>query len=243
MDIRNAFELVSSAPCETCPILQDSLCLPLPAKQRNILRTMASGCLVPQGQVIFKEGDEVTSFASILTGVVKLFKAAPGGEQVVAFRYPPELLGYTFDNVHIYSAVAATEVELCIYPQAPFRAILDKSRQLSRRILEVKSNELESAREWMVTLGRKSAYQRVAALLAIFAQRARPEEGAARQFLLPVRRADLADYLGLTLETVCRNITILRQKSLIELRSAREVVVPDIDSLLAEADMLAETAA
>ena len=143
MDIRNAFELVSTAPCETCPILKDSLCLPLPAKQRNILRAMASGCLVPQGKVIFNEGDEVTSFASILTGVVKLFKEAPGGEQVVAFRYPPELLGYTFDNVHIYSAVAATEVELCIYPQAPFRAILDKSRQLSRRILEVKSNELE----------------------------------------------------------------------------------------------------
>jgi CRP/FNR family transcriptional regulator len=71
----------------------------------------------------------------------------------------------------------------------------------------------------------------------MFAQRARGDGGTAQQFLLPVSRADIADYLGLTLETVCRNITILRQKSLIELRSAREVVVPNLDSLLAEADM------
>ena len=162
MGIGTALELVSSAPCETCPILADSLCLPLPARQRNGLRQMASGRLVPQGEVIFKEGDEVTSFASILTGVVKLFKASPGGDQVVALRYPPELLGYTFDSVHIYSAVAATEVELCIYPQAPFRSLLDKSQQLSRRIFQVKSNELESAREWTVMLGRKPSYQRVA---------------------------------------------------------------------------------
>ncbi len=238
MDIGTALELVSSAPCETCPILADSLCLPLPARQRNGLRHMASGRLVPQGEVIFKEGDEVTSFASILTGVVKLFKASPGGDQVVALRYPPELLGYTFDSVHIYSAVAATEVQLCIYPQAPFRSLLDKSQQLSRRIFQVKSNELESAREWTVMLGRKPSYQRVAGLFAMFAQRAQPKQDATRQFLLPVRRADLADYLGLTLETVCRNITMLRQKSLIELLSAREVVVPDLDSLLAEADMV-----
>jgi CRP/FNR family transcriptional regulator len=201
---------------------------------------MARGRIVPQGQLIFEEGTEVTSFASILTGVVKLFRASPGGaEQIVTFMYPPELLGYTFDKVHIYSAMAATEVELCVYPQAGFRSLLDKSRGLSRRILEATAQELELAREWTVMLGCKSSYQRVAGLFAIFAQRARPDGGGtARQFLLPVSRSDLADYLGLTIETVSRNITILRQKSLIELRSAREVVVPDIQSLLAEADML-----
>ena len=237
MAIPKASACSSSAPCKTCPIIEDSLCLPLPAKQRNSLRRIARARMVPQGQLIFKEGDELTSFAAILSGVVKLTKASPRGEQIVTFKYPPELLALTYNDVHIYSAMAATEVQLCIYPRAPFRSFLDRSRELSRRILKVKSDELESAREWTVMLGRKPAYQRVAGLLAMFAQRARGDGGTAQQFLLPVSRADIADYLGLTLETVCRNITILRQKSLIELRSAREVVVPNLDSLLAEADM------
>jgi CRP/FNR family transcriptional regulator, anaerobic regulatory protein len=240
MAIPTAFAYLSSAPCETCPIIEDSLCLPLPAKQRNALRRLARARMVPQGQSIFKEGDELTSFAAILTGVVKLTKASPGGgrEQIVTFKYPPELLGLTYDDVHLYSAIAATEVQLCLYPRASFLPFLNKSRELSRRILEVKSNELELAWEWTATLGRKSAYRRVAGLFAILAQRAQPQGGATRQFLLPVTRADLADYLGLTLETVSRNITILRQKSLIELLSAREVVVRDLDGLLAEAGML-----
>jgi CRP/FNR family transcriptional regulator, anaerobic regulatory protein len=226
------------AACDTCPILKDSLCLPLPAKQRDGLRRMARARFVPQGHLIFREGDEVTSFASIMTGVVKLFKTAPGkAEQIVTFMHPPALLGYAFNNVHLYSAEAATDVNLCMYPQAPFRSLLGKSRTLSRRIFEVTDQQLESARECMVMLGRKSAYQKVAGLLAMFAQRAQPDSSRALQFLLPVSRSDLADYLGLTIETVSRNITILRQKGFIELKSAREVVVPDIESLLAEAGM------
>lgn len=194
---------------------------------------------MPEGQLIFKEGNEVTSFASILTGVVKLFRALPGGaEQIVTLVYPPYFLGYTLNGAHKYSAAAATEVELCIYPRACFHSMLEKNRALSRRIFKKTSLELELAREWTVMLGRKSSYQRVAGLFAIFAQRARRDGSTALQFLLPVSRVDLADYLGLTPETVSRNITILRQKSLIELRSAREVVVPDIESLLAEADIL-----
>ncbi len=229
----------SFASCDACPILQDSLCLPLPAKERDGLRGMARSRFVPQGQLIFKEGNEVTSFASIMTGVVKLFKAAPGdAQQIVTFMHPPALLGYTFNNVHLYSAEAATHVKLCIYPQGPFRSFLGKSRELSRRIFEVTDQQLESAREWMVMLARKSACQQVAGLLAMFARHARPNGCGELQFLLPVPRSDLADYLGLTRETVSRNFTILRQRGVIELKSAREIAVPDIKSLLAEADML-----
>jgi CRP-like cAMP-binding protein len=68
----------------------------LPAKQRNSLRRIARARMVPQGQSIFKEGDKLTSCAAILSGVVKLTKASPGGgEQIVTFKYPPELLALT----------------------------------------------------------------------------------------------------------------------------------------------------
>lgn len=233
--------LKSFASCDTCPILEDSLCLPLPAKERDSLRGIARSRFVPEGQLIFKEGNEVTSFASIMTGVVKLFKAAPGdAQQIVTFMHPPALLGYTFLDVHLYSAEAATDVNLCMYPEGPFRSLLEKSRQLSRSIFEATDQQLESAREWMATLGRKSAYQQVAGLLAMFARYASPTSGGKRQILLPVRRSDLADYLGLTRETISRNITILRKRGVIELGSPREVLVPDMKSLLVEADIRVE---
>ncbi len=238
MAIRRVFSLETSAPCDTCPILKDSLCLPLPARQRNRLRRMARSRFVQQGQLIFKQGSEVTLFASILTGVVKLFRTLPGGvQQTVTLVYPPDFLGYTFEGTYQYSASAATEVELCIYPRGGFLSMLDKNRKLSLRIFEKTARELELAREWTIMLGSKSSYQQVAWLFAIFGQRARRDGSTALQFLLPLSRADIAAYFGLTLETVSRNITLLRQNNVIELPSAREVVVPDIERLLAEAGM------
>ncbi len=239
MPFRQALSFTSAASCTTCPILTESLCLPLPAGQRNAVRRMARGRLVPQGQSIFEGGSKVAFFASILTGVVKVFEKLPDdSERIVTFMYPPDFLGYTSGEVHRYSATAATEVQLCLYPRAGFHSMLEKSPGLRRRIFEKTSMELELAREWMVMLSHKSSYQRVAGLFAIFARRAQAEGCKAVQFLLPVSRSDLADYLGLTHETVCRNITLLRQKSLIELRTAREVAVPDIGRLIAEAGML-----
>lgn len=239
MPFRKALSFDLPAPCDTCPILEDSLCLPLPEKQRNGVRCMARGRLVPQGQPIFEEGEEVGFFASILTGVVKLFRAVPGKPaQIVTFLYPPQFLGYSSGDVHRYSAAATTEVELCIYPRSGFHSMLEESGGLRRKMLEKTDQDLELAREWVVMLSRKSSYQRVAGIIAIFAQRTQRKAGTNLRFFLPVSRADLAAYLGMTLETVSRNITILRQKRLIELRSTREVVVPHIESLLAEADML-----
>ena len=229
----------SPAPCRTCPILEDSLCLPLPAEQRHGLRRLARGRLVPQGQLIFGEGDEAVWFASILAGVVKLFRAVPGEpEQIVTFMYPPQFLGYTSGGAHRYSAAATTDVELCIYFRSDFHSMLEESDVFRRRILEKTAQELELAREWVVMLGGKSSYQRVAGFFSIFAQRNKSNYGTKVQFTLPVSRSELAAYLSMELETVSRNITILKRKNLIELKSTREVVVPNIERLLAEADML-----
>jgi CRP/FNR family transcriptional regulator len=108
---------------------------------------------------------------------------------------------------------------------------------LEHRLFENTLDELDSAREWMLLLGRKTAQEKVASLLVMIAQRA-PNVGCSHtpemnfaSFTLPLTRSDIADYLGLTLETVSRQITKLKSASIIELIDNREIIVPDIEAL------------
>jgi CRP/FNR family transcriptional regulator len=108
---------------------------------------------------------------------------------------------------------------------------------LEHRLFENTLDELDGARDWMLLLGRKTAQEKVASLLLMIAKRApdigcrhTPDMNFAR-FTLPLTRADLADYLGLTLETVSRQITRMKSNGVIELVENREIVVPDIGAL------------
>ena len=119
---------------------------------------------------------------------------------------------------------------------------MDDYPRLERWLFEFTVRELDHCRDWTLTLGRKSSYERVASLLLMIARRARytgqtPLPRNLAQFELPLTRSELADYLGLTLETVSRMVGKLKRKGLIELRSTREVIVPDIELLAAVANM------
>ena len=198
---------------------------------------------VAPNNYIFRDGDEALYFASILSGVVKLIKTTADGEQhIIGLMYGQDFLGHTFSKHHRFSAAAATEVELCTFPRAPFTRLLDDYPAMERWLFEFTVRELDLCRDWTLTLGRKSSYERVASLLLMIARRARstghaPLPPNSAQFELPLTRAELADYLGLTLETVSRMIGKLKRKGLIELRSTREVIVPGIEELAAVANM------
>ena len=114
-----------------------------------------------------------------------------------------------------------------------------RTPHIAHRLLAMTLDELDAAREWMLLLGRKTAREKIASLLAIIARRhadlAAPQNAKQRSFDLPLTRAAMADYLGLTLETVSRQITALRQDGVIVLQGLRHVIVPDIDRLRSEA--------
>ena len=114
-----------------------------------------------------------------------------------------------------------------------------RTPHIAHRLLAMTLDELDAAREWMLLLGRKTAREKIASLLAIIARRyadlEAPQQTKQRSFDLPLTRAAMADYLGLTLETVSRQITALRQDGVIVLQGLRHVVVPDIDRLHGEA--------
>ncbi len=231
------------ARCDMCIARYRALCSTLSGEQLERLANVGRRRTVPPNHYIFRDGDEVLHFASILSGVVKLIKTTADGEQhIIGLMYAQDFLGHTFGKNHRFSAAAATEVELCTFPRTPFGRLLDDYPSMERWLFEFTVRELDHCRDWTLTLGRKSSYERVASLLLIIARRARytgngPLPRNYAQFELPLTRSELADYLGLTLETVSRMIGKLKRKGLIELRSTREVAVPDIGLLAAVANM------
>ena len=224
------------ARCEKCVLRHRSICSALSESELNDFSRIARHRKIAAGQVINGEDDVV--LANIVAGVIKLTKTlSDGRQQIVGLQFPPDFLGRIYTERTPYFAEAATEVELCTFPRSGFETMLDRYPNLEHRLFEHTLDELDSAREWMLLLGRKTAQEKVASLLLMIASRApnvgchhAPELEFAR-FTLPLTRADLADYLGLTLETVSRQITKLKTKGIIELVDNREIIVPDIKAL------------
>ncbi len=224
------------AKCESCVVRHKAICAVLTDEELNDFNRIARQRLVPAGQVIAVE-DKIV-FANIMEGVVKLIETlADGRQQIVGLQFPPDFLGRIYAQETPYFAEAATDVELCAFPRDGFETMLKRYPGLNRRLFENTLDELDSAREWMLLLGRKTAREKVASLLFMIAKRA-PNVGCVHtgdtnfaKFSLPLTRADLADYLGLTLETVSRQITKLKTAGVIELADNREITVPDIGAL------------
>ena len=229
--------------CEACFIRHRGICTALSMEQLERLSSIARRRTVPASQYIFRDGDEAISFAAVVSGVVKLIKTTAEGERhIIGLVYAPEFLGHTFAEQHRFSAAAATDVDMCMFPRASFNRLLNEFPELERWLFEFTVRELDISRDWTLMLGRKSSYERVASLLLIIAKRSRdagcqPLFDNSAQFELPLTRSELADYLGLTLETVSRKISGLKRKGVIELRTTREIVVPDIELLAEVANM------
>ena len=222
--------------CETCVVRHKAICAVLSEDELKDFNKIARQRMIPAGQVIATENDII--FANIMEGVIKLTKIlADGRQQIVGLQFPPDFLGRIYAEETPYFAEAATNVELCAFPKSGFETMLKRYPGLERRLFENTLDELDSAREWMLLLGRKTAREKVASLLLMIAKRA-PNVGCSHtpdlnfaNFSLLLTRADLADFLGLTLETVSRQITKLKTEGIIKLIDNREIIVPDIEVL------------
>jgi len=102
---------------------------------------------------------------------------------------------------------------------------------MGRKLHSQSLKELDEARDWMLTLGRKSAQEKVASFLYLIATHIDPENDDHSCFDLPLSRADIADFLGLTIETVSRQMTKLRKDGIIQIENNRHITVPDMDDL------------
>ncbi len=224
--------------CSTCAIRHKAVCDALSQDEIQALNRISRRRFVPSGQVILGEGDAHTLFANIVSGVVKLTKTLEDGRQhIIGLLFATDFLGRAFRKDNPYFAEAVTDVELCAFPPAGFEKLLEAHPGLEHRLFQFTLTELDACQEWMLLLARKKAEERVASFLLMIAKRipnigcAHSEKPGEIRFQLPLSRAEIADCLGLTIETVSRQITRLKTKGVIELINYREIVIPDTPAL------------
>ncbi|MGI9402630.1 MAG: Crp/Fnr family transcriptional regulator [Rhizobiaceae bacterium] len=221
--------------CKSCEARHKGICGALSAEQLTYLSRHTTKSVVEKEHELFAYGNDIENYSNILSGVVKLTKLmADGRQQIVGLQFAPDFLGRPFKRQSDLSAEAATNVRVCSFPKSVLEEIIRQVPEMEHRLYEQTLKELDEAREWMLTLGRKTASEKVASFLYMIAENIDPEMENAREsvrFELPLKRADIADFLGLTIETVSRQLTKLRKAGIIEIENNRTVIIPHLHML------------
>lgn len=219
---RCAHQLVS--PCNTCEVRDFAACAPLNPDEQRRLTSIMNSVDVPAHQPIFDEADTAEHVYNVTGGAVKIYKLLPDGRrQITGFLLPGDFLGLTHKEAYAYSAEALVPTTLCRFPRRKLEGLLDEMPKLEQRLLGMASHELAAAQDQMMLLGRKSARERVVSFLLMMSNAAMRRGKPADPVFLPMNRSDIADYLGLTIETISRTFTQLRKQGLIGLVDEKQV--------------------
>lgn len=236
----NAPALSTPIKCANCPIRHRAVCARCETDELERLDAIKYYRNFEAGQTIVWSGDHMDFVGSVVSGIATLTQTMEDGRtQMVGLLLPSDFVGRPGRDGAAYDVVATTDVVMCCFRKKPFEQMMGETPHISQRLLEMTLDELDAAREWMLVLGRKTAREKIASLLSIIARRNASLEPAATRnrmvFDLPLTREAMADYLGLTLETVSRQISALKRDGVILLEGKRHVTVPDMDRLLDEA--------
>ncbi len=232
---------VSVAPnCGDCPIRHRAVCARCDANELAELDKIKYYRSFEAGQTIIWSGDKMEFVGSVVSGIATLTQTMEDGRtQMVGLLLPSDFVGRPGRDGAAYDVVATTNLVMCCFRKKPFEKLMCETPHLAQRLLQMTLDELDAAREWMLVLGRKTAREKIASLLSIIARRdaSLTPKGLvdAVVFDLPLTREAMADYLGLTLETVSRQISALKKDGVIELEGKRHVTVPDMGRLMEEA--------
>ncbi len=212
-----------AAQCDDCGARHAGLCDALSDEDLTFLARAAQRRTYQAGEQIMQEGDKAAFFYNVNNGHVRLSKSLPDGRrQITGFASAGHFLGLAKSDKNVCSAEAMEPTTVCRFNRPSLMAVFEEFPALERKLLDVATHELVLAQEQMLLLGRKTAIERVATFLLAWAAREDlcpaghlPKPNAALH--LPLSRTDLADYLGLTIETVSRSLSQLKRDGFIDI--------------------------
>jgi CRP-like cAMP-binding protein len=185
------------------------------------MRLMGAVMSYPRNSEIFGENEPAEYIYQVVSGAVRAYKVLNDGRrQIGGFSLPGDIFGLEFAEEHIFSAEAITDAKVLVVKRSALDALASRNAPIARELFALTRRELRRAQERILLL-IKSAQQRVAGFLLEMAERA----AADRTIELPMSRLDIADYLGLTIETVSRTLTALESIAAIEVSTSRRIVL------------------
>ena len=188
----------------------------LDALELRELHRLASQIYLRSGATIFTEGRVAEEVFGVSQGIVRLYKLLPDGRrQVLAFALPGDFLGMPLVERYKFSVDAIGDVTLCRFERAELTKFIQSSPNIMRRLIEFAIRQLDMAQDQLLLLGNGSAEERVATFLVSWRDRLARITSPSEAVPLPMRRQDIADFLGLKLETISRTLAKLEQKNAI----------------------------
>lgn len=233
----------AASNCDDCGARHRGICDALTDEELEFLARIAQRITLPAGSVFIEEAEPAAYVYNVNSGFVRLFKSLPDGRrQITGFAGPGHFLGLAARDVNVISAEAMEPVRLCRFSRATMQSVFAEFPQLERRLLDVAMHELVLGQQQMLLLGRKTAIERIASFLLSWSEQRQlcaagklPKPNT--KLNLPLSRTDLADYLGLTIETVSRSLSALKRDQLIDIPNIHEIILlrPQALSDIAEA--------
>ena len=225
--------------CSDCPIRHRAVCAKCDSQELELLEDIKYYRSFTAGQPVMWAGDHMDFVASVVSGVATLTQTMEDGRtQMVGLLLPSDFVGRPGRGVAAYTVTATTDLTMCCFRRKPFEKMIDTTPHVAHRLLEMTLDELDAARDWMLLLGRKTAREKIASLLMLIAKRTMHPDGKVMgdttRIELPISRETMANFLGLTIETVSRQFTGLRKDGVIDLDGNRVVRIPDLEGLLFE---------
>lgn len=208
-----------------------AICADLDEGEIKLLNRIGRRRTLAIGEQLLWEGDEAILVANVIDGVLKLSsQTSDGKEQILGLAYPSDFLGRPFGRSTPYGVEALTEAQVCVFQRSDFDRFAREHPRLEHKLLERTLTELDRTRRWMVLLGRMNAEQKICSFVLELSDRLSPTAckigpAASDNVALPLSRQQIADVLGLTIETVSRQLTRMKAQGLIALRSRREVAI------------------
>jgi len=229
--------------CAQCAVREIAVCTALSAPELERLRGIAVTKVYEPGATLFAADEPATMVGTVVSGTIKCFKLlADGRQQIVGFLFPGDFVGSPTQETNHGFAEALTRVELCLFPFSAIQRLIREMPNLERRLLTLANDDLDLAQEWMLLLGRKTARERLATFLLLLAQKAKARGIAEGPIDLPMNRSEIADYLGLSLETVSRQFSKLKSSGHIRIEHNSEVTIRNLGGLTGIAEGMAQEA-
>jgi CRP/FNR family transcriptional regulator, anaerobic regulatory protein len=224
---------MTSLPCDRCVGRSLNLCKPLDGSRLQVMLALGGIRHWKKHETVFRADTPMGAFFKIRSGIVAVSRTLDDGRrQIVAIRAPGDCVGYLDnDGKYAFDGEALTDVEACSFDRRGFDAFAAKHPDLAAAVAEALSAALKQSGQDMLVLGQLRSTERVAHFLAEIDTLYRQRAVSLRPLSLKMSRTEIADYLGLTIETVSRAIGKLKYREVIDLMGSDEVVVLDNNKL------------